>query len=238
MIPSYASRYKAIRGYVNFRVSKNPTPTQKRMIAKYYDAAVKNGLVGREVSPTVFIYRTRSPHLLKIAKEAANMEPGFPAWKVAIFRDVPEGVAIRARKEDGEWHMRRESKFRRERIFLFKDYEATPGEFSLNPQAVMRRILKKCRSAHAIRYITGEWLTRSTRNPETAMDGLVQFVNNYGSDTRPKEDDQWQNWLRGILAIWFKNQIDRKDYLRAMQDRDERRKQRNSALKHRWKENV
>jgi hypothetical protein len=238
MIPSYASRYKAIRQYVNFKVSKNPTPAQKRMIAKYYDAAVQYELIGRDVSPSVFIYRTRSPKLLKIAKEAANQEPGFPAFKVAIFRDVPKGVAIRARKDDGEWHMKRESEYRRERIFLFKDYEKTPGEFALNPQAVMKRILRKCKTAHAIRFITGEWLSKSTRNADTAMAGLMKFINNYGSENRPKEGDQFQSWLRGVLAIWFTNQKDRTEYLRNMQDREERRKQRNKALKHRWKEDV
>lgn len=143
---------------------------------------------------------------------AAGMEAGYPAFRVAIFDNVPENARIVARKRDGKNQFGVESKFRRERIFLFADYENYKGEFAKRPEKVAKRILRACKTAHTVRLMTGNWLSISSWRPdENLAREIVRFTRDYGSDRR-SDENTFDKWFRGIVAIWFTNQKQRKTY--------------------------
>lgn len=227
----WRQKLKAIRPFTSLKVGKRATPSQKRTISRYYEAARLYGLVGDKVRPGLFIYRTRSKRYLDLAKRQSGIpESGFPLFKVAVFENVPDGAEIKARRRDGKVFFDLESKYRREVVFLFVDYEKYPGEFAENPEAVVKRIWRKCKGADFVRFITGEWLSKSTADVGQLMNQAKRYINSYGRDSRV-EENTFDKWWRGIVAIYFKNQKDKRTYLYDMQFKEERKRQRDEAFR-------
>ena len=174
------------------------------MITKYYHALDMDGVVGKP-EPSVYAYKSRSKKKMKAAFSATNQEPGFPQLKVAVFPYVPSGAKVHDYVNNGKVMFTKGSKHELVRIFLFKDYEKTPGEFADNPEAVVKKILKECKGADAVKFITGGRLQRGSQSVSKLIDELNRYMETYGPEQRA-ERDTWDKWLDGIEAHWFKNQ--------------------------------
>lgn len=229
----YRRKYNAIRKYVKFRLSKNPTAAEKGKVTRYYDAAKIYGIVG-EPRPGVYIYTTRSARYLEAAKAAAGMDPGFPAFRVAVFQNVSEGMRKVAVRKGGKITFQTVGRNRREEIYLFADFERYKGEFGINPEAVARRILRRVKSAHIIRFLTGEWITKSYVTAETMLAELGRIKATYGETGRENPLDQYQTWLRGIVAVWFRDPGERKKYFGTIRTKAGRKRQRDRMVAQFW----
>jgi hypothetical protein len=239
----YTNRFNAIRKYVNFRMSKNPTKSEKAKITRYFNAAKLYGVIG-EPRPGVSVFSTKDAEKLAAAKEAAGMDGGFPGFKVAIFQNVTQGMRKVARKKDGKWVFFSEGEHRREEIYLFADFERYVGEFAQDPEAVAARVLKKIKSADVIRFLTGEWISKGYVSGDALLAEVGRFKAQYGESSRENAEDRYQNWLRGVIAVWFrakgkkkgkgKTETERQKYFRGIRDEAGRRRQRDRIVAQFW----
>lgn len=197
----HSQRLKSIRPFVDFDYDlRRPlTKYAKSKIKKYFD------IVDNLTSHPTYLYRPRNKDRLRIAQEYGGGHDKH--IKVAFIPTADEKPKLL---------------FNKSGMVVREKYITTRfGEFDIDAliqdhKKEVRRVTKKFRKAKRFKIAAGPHMIENTYSASIIPDEVDDLMQKYKNE---EANNYFGNWMRGLYAFEFQNQLD-KDSAERIRDRE------------------
>lgn len=192
----HAQRFEKIRKFVDFKMSKNPTASEKRKIKKYFDEI--NLLTTRPFQ----IYRPRSAKNLKIAQDFAQHAQNMRGLKVAFIpTDGKNKVKI---------SISRSGKMTTKSKHVTTEYiKLDTRKLLIDPKKHVESVIKKHKNAKTFSVSAGEFEIAQSHTRALIGDFVEKLTEKYSNEDA---NNFHGNWLHSLKGYNFEEQSDFEDY--------------------------